>query len=104
MRLKLPSSAASGQKSKLTFFYDFVSPWCYIAAVAVSIFIKVALKHIWHFNFFISNDWNQIERLVEQLKPVNVDVEWVPVSLPGLIYANKVPVVSFNYKIWVFAE
>ncbi|EDV26198.1 uncharacterized protein TRIADDRAFT_63921 [Trichoplax adhaerens] len=67
LRLRLPSSATPGHRAKLTFYYDFVSPWSYIAAVA-------------------------IERLVEQLKPVTVDVEWVPVSLPGLIQANKAPV------------
>lgn len=37
--------------------------------------------------------------MVKQLKPVVVDVEWVPVSLPGLVMANEVPVVSFYCKI-----
>eukprot|EP00794_Sanderia_malayensis_P011057 gene11057-12224_t len=47
------------KKRKLKIFHDFASPWCYVAS-------------------------RRIQNLIDSLKPVEVEVEWVPILLGAL--------------------
>ncbi|EDV25689.1 uncharacterized protein TRIADDRAFT_56055 [Trichoplax adhaerens] len=62
LRLALPNNVATDHKAKLTFYFDFASPWSHIANTYMSSFLK-------------------------ELHPVNVEVEYVPVILGAIMQA-----------------
>ncbi|RDD39665.1 2-hydroxychromene-2-carboxylate isomerase [Trichoplax sp. H2] len=62
LRLALPNNVAADHKAKLTFYFDFASPWSHIANTYMSSFLK-------------------------ELHPVNVEVEYVPVILGAIMQA-----------------
>ena len=66
-RLVQPPSQPSS--AHLTFFFDYSSPWSYLAS-------------------------ERIERVVRSVSPVQVSVEWVPIVVGALFKKIGTPVVS----------
>lgn len=62
---------AQPRKAKLTIYHDFSSPWSYIGST-------------------------QISKLISEVHPVSVEVEWVPVVVGGLFKMIGTPVVPMN--------
>lgn len=67
-----PSSQPSS--AKLTFFFDYASPWSYLAA-------------------------HRMDELLRSVAPVSVSVEWVPVLVGALFKKIGTPVVSKRYSV-----
>lgn len=62
---------AEPKKAKLTIYHDFASPWSYIGST-------------------------QIPKLLSEVKPISVEVEWVPVVVGALFKMIGTPVVPMN--------
>lgn len=62
---------AEPRKAKLTIYHDFASPWSYIGAM-------------------------QIPKLLSEVHPVSVEVEWVPIVIGALFKMIGTPVVPMN--------
>lgn len=62
---------AKPRKAKLTIYHDFASPWSYIGST-------------------------QIPKLLSEVHPVSVEVEWVPIVVGGLFKMVGTPVVPMN--------
>ncbi|XP_073256648.1 2-hydroxychromene-2-carboxylate isomerase-like isoform X2 [Porites lutea] len=59
------------RKAKLTIYHDFASPWSYIGST-------------------------QIPKLLSEIQPVSVEVEWVPIVVGALFKMIGTPVVPMN--------
>ena len=69
--LRLCSSTASARKAKLTFYYDYSSPWSFFA-------------------------FSQLERVLRNVSPVQVDVEFVPVLVGAIFRTLNAPMLPMT--------
>ena len=69
--LRLCSSTASSRKTKLTFYYDYSSPWSFFA-------------------------FSQLEKLLRNVSPVQVDVEFVPVLVGAIFRTLNAPMLPMT--------
>ena len=68
-RLVVASSSHPSSVAKLTLFFDYASPWSYLAV-------------------------QRMEELVKAVSPVTVTVEWVPILVGALFKKIGTPIVS----------
>lgn len=66
---RLVPSPLQPASAKLTFFFDYASPWSYLAS-------------------------ERLEQLLKSVAPVQVTVEWVPILVGALFKKIGTPVVS----------
>ena len=69
--LRLSNSTVSSRKTKLTFYYDYSSPWSFFA-------------------------FSQLERVLRNVSPVQVEVEFVPVLVGAIFRTLNAPMVPMT--------
>ena len=76
----VPAPSQPSSSAKLTFYFDYASPWSYLATL-------------------------RMEELLRSVAPISLSVEWVPVLVGALFKKIGTPVVSKilmgNHGVWV---